>query len=121
MDDGFDPLAVPLQLLAGLTPLMIAKRWKRDDIVEWLSSQKLCFTSSADAPKRERSSVPLLERAELVSVSDLLKPIPSSLHERIASGTPEDAAVAKQELRKLQKVNNQTVVRAEAKRHASRL
>ena len=91
-------------LLTGLTPMMIAQRYKHAELIQWLARPA---ASPADfAPKRERSAMTILERAQLAGVSHKLKPTPDSLHTRIATGTTDDAVAAKKELHALQKLNS---------------
>ena len=101
-------------LLSGVTlPRMIAQRYGDQELLQWLDS---LIQPLAEIGKRERSSTAPLERAQLAGVADMLKSIPTGLHARIASGSKEDAAVAKKELHKLQKYNNQVISRAEKKK-----
>ena len=100
-------------LRTGITLRKIAQECCHTLLLQWLDEVN---QPVAGKGKRERSSTAQLERAQLAGVADMLKPIPPGLHTRIASGSKEDAAVAKKELYKLQKYNNQVISRAEKKK-----
>ena len=102
-------------LSTGVTPLMIAKKLMTagrgsKELVHFLESVS---PAPAHSAKRERSAMPMHERAALLGVTNRLKSIPPSLYTRIESGSDAERAAAKKELHSLQKANQQTVSRAE--------
>ena len=110
------------RLHTGVNPLMIAQRqlasvdkekaFRAQPVLQFLESLK----PPVQTTKRERSAVPIHERAALLGVVNRLNSIPPSLYVRIENGSEAERASAKKELHKLQKANQQIVSRAEQSR-----
>ena len=93
------------------TPLVIAQRCGHTDLVKFLEPAE---TAAAGAgQKRQRSQLPLAERAACVGVAHRLKPIPPELDAAIRNGSAEEQAAAKKTKQRLQSDNQKIVVRAE--------
>ena len=97
------------QPFTEMTPLAIATKLGRSEIVEFLAT----LEQEADPPaKRQRSeaSLSVSERAALADVSARLQPVPE-LTDLLARGC--DHAAARKKIHQAQKSNQQIVARAE--------
>ena len=99
-------------LHTSMTPLMIARRCKATDVVQFL--EKICCL------KRVRSTLSLEERADAAGVPRArLKVIPQSLVDEAKSAVKEKSAAAKKAIQRIQVANQQVVARAEKKLKAN--
>ena len=105
------------KLRRNVTALTIACEFGHSALVVFLDSVlAVAPPAAAAASKRERSEMPMFERATAAGVANQLKPIPAGLIQATQTGSREERETAKRELHKIQKANQQIVARAEQKR-----